>query len=81
MLQADKNLDATSLEKELELFNPGLLIGYGYFQKLQRRAKRWAVKNKILLAYISDAEGRQQRHPIKELVKSMMLTHYFKFIK
>ena len=80
VLQADKNLDAASLEKELELFNPGLLIGYGYFQKLQRRAKRWAVKNKIRFAYISDAEGRQQRHPLKELVKSLMLTRYFKSI-
>ncbi len=80
VLQADKHLDATSLEKELELFNPSLLIGYGYFQKLQRRAKRWALKNHLPIAYISDAEGRQKRQPVKELVKSWMLTRYFKSI-
>jgi len=44
VLQADKNLDANSLEKELNEYHPGLLIGYGYFQKLQRRARRWALK-------------------------------------
>ncbi len=77
VLQADKNLDAITLEKELKLFNPNLLIGYGYFQKLQRRAKRWALKNSIPIAYISDAEGRQKRNPLTELVKSFMLRQYF----
>ena len=80
VLQADKNLDAKSLEEELKLFNPTLLIGYGYFQKLQRRAKRWALKNQLPLAYISDAEGRQKRQPVKEWVKSWILTRYFNSI-
>ena len=80
VLPADKNLDASTLEKELKTYAPGLLIGYGYFQKLQRRARRWALKNKTPFAYISDAENRQKRHPLKELVKAVMLRRYFKNI-
>lgn len=81
VIQPDKDLDAGSLENELGDFDPQLLIGYGYFQKLQRRAKKWAIKNKVPVAYISDAEGRQQRHPVKEKLRSFMLLRYFKPIQ
>lgn len=80
VLQAGKDLDAPNLEPELTQFAPDLLIGYGYFQKLQRRARRWALKNKVGYAYISDAEGRQQRSQLKGIVRSFMLNRYFKTI-
>lgn len=81
VLQADQDLDASTLEKELEAFGPDLLIGYGYFQKLQRRARRWTLQHKIPLVYISDAEARQKRHPVKEMLRSFMLRRYFKQIQ
>src|SRR5678815_4463419 len=52
VLPTDKNIDALDLDHALQQFEPDLLIIYGYFQKLQRRAHRWALKNKIPLAYI-----------------------------
>jgi glycosyltransferase involved in cell wall biosynthesis len=80
VIQPDKNLDAASLEEELEKFAPDLLVSYGYFQKLQRRAKNWAIKNKVQVAYISDAEGRQHRSPLKEQLRAFMLRRYFRDI-
>ena len=62
-----KKLDAPSLGKELEAFSPHILITYGYFQKLQRRAFAWARKNLVPIAYISDAELRQQRGFFKKI--------------
>jgi glycosyltransferase involved in cell wall biosynthesis len=77
VLQPDKNLDAVCLEKELDRFQPDLLFTYGYFQKLQRRAHRWAVKNKVVMAYISDSELRHQQNSAKKWLKSFFLRRYF----
>ncbi len=77
MLQADKNLDAPSLDGELDTYNPDILFTYGYFQKLQRRAKRWAARNKIQIAYISDSEFRHKRNAGKDLLKTLWLRNYF----
>ncbi len=77
VLQPDKNLDAPSLGRELDNFQPGLVIIYGNFQKLQRRAKRWAVKNGIRTAYISDSELLHERNTVKELFKRIYLRNYF----
>lgn len=77
IIQPDKNLDAPSLENELNAFNPDVLFTYGYFQKLQRRANSWALKNKVLLAYISDSELRHLANPVKEFLKSFFLRRYF----
>jgi glycosyltransferase involved in cell wall biosynthesis len=77
LLLPNNNLDAPSLARELKDFQPDLLFTYGYFQKLQRRAKRWAIKNKIKTAYISDGELLHKRRFGKELLKDIYLTHYF----
>lgn len=77
VLQSDKDLDAPSLDEALTIFKPELLITYGYFQKLQRRAKRWAIKNKVPAAYISDSELRHKRPGWKEMIKSVFLSRYF----
>ncbi|MEO6719120.1 MAG: glycosyltransferase family 4 protein [Ferruginibacter sp.] len=77
VIQADKQLDAATLEMELAAFQPDLVIVYGYFQRLQRRAYKWATKNKVPIAYISDSELRQQRNSLKEFIKSIFLRRYF----
>jgi glycosyltransferase involved in cell wall biosynthesis len=77
LLQADKNLDALTLNNRLDEYKPDILFTYGYFQKLQRRAYRWALKNKVPIAYISDSELRHKRNSAKEILKSIYLRNYF----
>jgi len=77
VLKADKDLDAPELDEALEQFNPDVVIIYGYYQKIQRRAFRWAKRNKVITAYISDTEMRQHRSRIKELIKYPYLRYFF----
>ncbi len=77
VIQPDKDLDAASLENELNLFKPHLIFTYGYFQKFQRRAHRWALQHNVSIAYISDSELRHKRNSLKEFLKSIYLRHYF----
>jgi glycosyltransferase involved in cell wall biosynthesis len=77
VVSVNKSLDAPELERELEAFDPELLIIYGYFQRFQRKTHRWAVKKKITLAYISDSERRQQRNQFKEMLKYWYLRNFF----
>ena len=77
VLPADKHLDAPTLCKELAEFGPDLLITYGYFQKLQRRARRWALKHGVPIAYISDSERRHKENKVKELLKYFFIKNYF----
>ena len=77
IIAPDKNIDAPTLESALKNYKPGLIIIYGYFQKLQRRAHRWAVRNKIPLAYISDSEKRQHRNALYRLLKYPFIRSYF----
>jgi len=80
VIPSDKNIDAISLEKHLSDFSPDALIIYGYFQKLQRRAHRWAQHTKIPIAYISDSELRHPRSLITSWIKSFFVKHYFSSI-
>lgn len=77
LIQTDKNLDAPELEKELAIFEPAMVITYGYFQKLQRRAHRWSIENKIPIAYISDSELRHKQSWVKTILKQFFLRRYF----
>lgn len=77
ILQPSGKLDAPMLDNELKLFQPDLLIVYGYYQKFQRRAYRWAQANKTRLAYISDSETRQRPNYLKGLFKKIYLYYYF----
>jgi glycosyltransferase involved in cell wall biosynthesis len=74
------NLDGQSLDIELSDFNPDLLIHYGYSNKLSKRARSWALRNKIKIGYISDAENRQKRPFLKKFLKFIFLYFYFKKI-
>lgn len=81
VIQVDKHLDAPSLDTALDDYCPELVIIYGYFQKLQRRAHSWARRHNVNLAYISDSERRQQRNWLKELLKYPLLRIYFSPIR
>jgi glycosyltransferase involved in cell wall biosynthesis len=71
-------LDAENLDAKLNEFQPQLLVHYGYFHKIAKRARHWAILNKVKIAYISDAEHKQARPLWKEIVKIPYLFFYFK---
>lgn len=77
-LQSTPDLDAANLDDKLTEFNPNLVVHYGYYHKLAKHARNWAIKNKVKTAYISDAEHRQQRPFWKEALKYPYLFFYFK---
>ena len=79
-LQPDKNLSAHNLGIRLTAFKPDIVVFYGYFQKLSRQAYRWAVKNKIKTAFISDAEFRQKRSLWKRVIRYPFLRSFYKNI-
>ena len=57
----------------LDEFDPEVVVCYGYSQKLQRHAIRWAKSHHKKLLMIADSELRQQRHPVKAMIKKVML--------
>jgi glycosyltransferase involved in cell wall biosynthesis len=77
VLPASTNLDSANLEKELAMFDPQIVITYGYYQKYQRRARKWANQNRKVVAYISDSENKQHRGQLKEWIKYPYLRWYF----
>lgn len=77
LIQADKNIDAPELENKLLDFRPDALIIYGYFQKLNRRAYRWAKKNRIRILYISDSERKRKSNRLVDLFKFPFLAWFF----
>jgi glycosyltransferase involved in cell wall biosynthesis len=77
VIQPGKELDAPSLENELNIYKPAVLFSYGYFQKFQRRAYNWAIRNKVKIAYISDSELRHAANHFQEFLKSFFLRRYF----
>lgn len=77
-LQSTPKLDAENLDEKLNEFKPQLLVHYGYYHKLAKRARNWALKNKVKIAYISDAEHRQKRPFWKQVLKYPYLFFYFK---
>jgi len=77
LIQPDKHIDAPSLDQNLNDYQPDIIFIYGYFQKLQRRAKRWALQHRVKIAYISDSESRHQESLVKRNLKSIFLRYYF----
>ena len=78
--KVDSSIDCMEIISELDIFNPDLIIVYGYAQKLQRRVISWARKNSIKIAMISDSELRGKRSLLKRLVKKLYLPVLFKKI-
>jgi glycosyltransferase involved in cell wall biosynthesis len=76
-LPSNAQLDAPGMESALESYSPDLVVIYGYFHRFVKKVHRWATKNRIPLAYISDSETRQPRKGWKQIVKKLWLRRYF----
>ena len=69
----NKDADSAYLDQALAGFDPNVVICYGYAQKLQRRAIKWARSNGRSLFMISDSELRHRRSLPVRLAKKLML--------
>jgi glycosyltransferase involved in cell wall biosynthesis len=72
-LELNKQIDAPGIKKRLDDYNPDILIVYGYTQKLQQRAKKWAKENNKKVLMISDAELRHYRPLYVRLLKHFLI--------
>ena len=78
LLPSNAQLDAENLEEKLKDYNPEAIVVFGYFQQLQKRAYRWARKNKVKIIYVSDSELLRKRFFGLNEIKKLKLTKYFK---
>jgi len=69
----NKHTDSTDLNSKLSLFDPHLLIVYGYSQKLQRRAIAWGHESKTPICMISDSELHAKRNFALSFLKKIFL--------
>ena len=72
------SVDPPPLARRLESFDPDVLIVYGYSQRLQRHARRWAVGAKVAVLMVSDSELHSQRGLTKQLAKALVLPRIFR---
>lgn len=70
-------LDCPAVVDALAEYGPDIVLVYGYFQPLQRRAMRWAKSNGKRLLMIGDSELRQARNPLKGMIKQFLLPRIF----
>ena len=77
-LEPNSILDAENLDERLSEFAPDLIVHYGYFHRLSKHARLWAIKKCVKIAYISDSEHNQKRPLWKELLKFPYLYYFFK---
>jgi glycosyltransferase involved in cell wall biosynthesis len=66
-------LDAPTLPQWLSDFAPSVLIMYGYSQRLQRRALRWAHQAHCPVLMVSDSEARHGASVVRRTLKSVVL--------
>ena len=74
--EPNSDVDALNLGEKLNDFAPDLLVLYGYTQNLSKRARKWALQNRVKIGYISDAEHRQKR-PLWKEVRKLTATEDF----
>ncbi len=79
LLPADAQLDSPHLESALAEYKPDVVIVYGHFQKLSRRAVRWAKKTGCKLAYIADSELRQQQSWKRRVLRPLRAKYFRNF--
>jgi glycosyltransferase involved in cell wall biosynthesis len=77
-LEVNKNLDAPTLEHELNNFKPDLVIQYGRVYKFNQRLRKWLGENNVKSGYISDTENRNKEFFFKRIIKSFIVRSYFK---
>lgn len=76
VLPADAQLDAPGLNAQLEGFRPDIVIVYGHFQKLSRRAIQWARQHGCKIAYIADSELRQNQSWKRRLLRPVRASFF-----
>ncbi|WP_417617931.1 glycosyltransferase family 4 protein [Parasphingorhabdus sp.] len=72
-LPSSKNLDAPELDQALAAYDPDVVVIYGYWQKVQRRALAWAVSAGKRIYYISDSELAHGAGGPKSWLKTLLL--------
>lgn len=80
VIPVNPKLDAPTIGQSLEKYQPDVIIVYGYIQKFQRRATKWAKKNGVKVFMIGDSELAHKRSFFKSIAKKILLTQYFKKI-
>jgi glycosyltransferase involved in cell wall biosynthesis len=74
-------VDAADLGERLSAYSPDALVAYGYSQRLQRRAVRWAKSANVAVLMVSDSELRAARRWPTRTVKAAVLPHLFRDIR
>jgi len=67
------NLDSPDLEDRLSGFAPDAIVVYGYSQRLQRRAVRWAASYGVAVLMVSDSELRARRRWPTRAIKALVV--------
>jgi glycosyltransferase involved in cell wall biosynthesis len=70
------DFDNPEVEKRLEVYQPDVVIIYGFRQPFERRALNWAHKHGAATLMISDGELRARQNPRKLLAKQLVLPRY-----
>ncbi|MCB0084306.1 MAG: glycosyltransferase family 4 protein, partial [Caldilineaceae bacterium] len=70
-------IDSVDLADHLSVFSPDVVVVYGYSQKLQRRALKWAKTENVPVLMISDSELHAARRGVKSAIKSMVLPRVY----
>ncbi len=66
-------LDVAAVEERLAGFRPHCVVVYGYTQRLQRRAARWARGQGVPVVMITDSELRHRRSWARRAAKALVL--------
>ena len=74
---SSKYLDATNLSRQLDEFNPDVVIVYGYWQRFQKRVKEWVRNNERLMYYISDSECHRCETAARRRLKAILIRRHF----
>lgn len=80
VLPSSRSLDAPKIEQELDDYNADAVIIYGYWQRFQKRVRKWAKSRRRLVYYISDSENHGHETRIKRLLKSFRQRRLFRGI-
>jgi glycosyltransferase involved in cell wall biosynthesis len=72
-LPSSAGLDAPGLNGALADYDPDVVVVYGYWQKVQRRAMTWARAARRRIYYISDSELAHRPGRLKTFAKTLVL--------
>jgi glycosyltransferase involved in cell wall biosynthesis len=74
-------LDSADLGDRLAAFSPDVVVVYGYSQRLQRRAVRWATSSRVPVLMVSDSELRAQRSLPTRALKAIVVPRLLRDVR